>query len=510
MPQGRKAVILISFIIVSGLGLLLLPVMSFTRQQKRTNILLIMSDNHSRNHVGAYGDKVVKTPNIDKLASQGIRFTHAFCASPSCTPARAALLTGQEIWRLKDGANLWGTLPAEFKVYPDLLEENGYQTGYEGKGWGPGNYQAAGRKRNPGGDLYKSFESFLSANKASGGKPWTYWFSSKDPHRPYEVGSGKRAGIDPDRIKVPPYLPDHAEVRGDIADYYAAIQHFDGQVGELIRQLKAASEYENTLIVVCSDNGWQIPRGQANLYDFGTRVPLIIAWPERIKTPGIVDELVSLNDLAPTFLQIAGLEIPRDMTAKSIVPLLERGKTKDSKLTLHDDFIVMARERHAFVRQNGLGYPARAIRTRRYLFIRNYEPDRWPAGDPPLYGDLDAHMLHYPAPTKFFMLKNKDEKTVKPLFDLGFARRPVYELYDLHKDPDQLKNVAGKPGYQTIQNELSQKMEEYLTNTKDPRALHTAIIWDTAPYYNDRDKKPRPGKEAIERLNLKEEYDYLK
>jgi N-sulfoglucosamine sulfohydrolase len=506
MQQRRKAVFTILSIVLSGLALIFAGMSFVGQKQKRPNILLIMSDNHSWNHVGAYGDAVVKTPNIDKLAAEGIRFTHAFCASPSCTPARAALLTGQEIWRLKEGANLWGTLPAEFKVYPDLLEENGYQVGYAGKGWGPGNYQAAGRKRNPGGELYESFETFLKSNKDSGGKPWSYWFSSKDPHRPYEVGSGQKAGIDPNRVKVPSYLPDTPEIRGDIADYYAAIQHFDGQVGELISQLKASGEYENTVIVVCSDNGWQMPRGLANMYDFGTRVPLVIVWPEKIKAAKVDNHLVSLNDLAPTFLEAAGLKIPSQMTAKSMIPLFTNDKTDG----LSRDFLVMARERHAFVRRHGLGYPSRAIRTKQYLYIRNYETDRWPAGDPPLYGDLDAHMLHYPAPTKLYMLKNKDEKTVKPLFDLGFAKRPADELYDLESDPDQLKNIAGQAGFQKIQKELGKKMDQYLTETKDPRTLQKPLIWDQAAYYNDRDKKPHPGKQAIEMLNLNEEYDYLK
>ena len=137
------------------------------KEKPRPNFLIIMSDNQSWNHLGAYGDPVVRTPHIDEVAQSGVRFTHAFCSSPSCTPARAALLTGQEIYRLGEGANLWGTLPLEFKTYPDLLEEAGYRVGYEGKGWGPGNAEASGRKRNPGGDLYKSFVPTGSAANPS-------------------------------------------------------------------------------------------------------------------------------------------------------------------------------------------------------------------------------------------------------------------------------------------------------------------------------------------------------
>ena len=172
----------------------------------RPNILILMSDNHSWNHVGCYGDATVRTPNIDRVAAEGVRFTHAFCPAPSCTPARAAMLTGQDIWRLEEGANLWGTLPNRFAVYTDLLEDSGYLVGYEGKGWGPGNYGVGGWARNPGGDKYGSFEEFY--NERERGQPFCYWFSSRDPHRPYRKEGGKNAGFDLDSIQVPPYLPE--------------------------------------------------------------------------------------------------------------------------------------------------------------------------------------------------------------------------------------------------------------------------------------------------------------
>jgi N-sulfoglucosamine sulfohydrolase len=194
------------------------------KEQTRPNILLLMSDNHSWNHLGCYGDPVVNTPNIDNLAQQGVRFTNAFCAAPSCTPARASMLTGQDIWRLEEGANLWGILPSKFQVYTDMLEEAGYLVGHQGKGWGPGNYEAGGRNRNPAGDKYSSFEEFY--NKREEGQPFYYWFSSRNPHRPYEVNTEK-ADIHLASIKVPEYLPDNDIVRRDMADYYAEVQDFE-------------------------------------------------------------------------------------------------------------------------------------------------------------------------------------------------------------------------------------------------------------------------------------------
>ena len=475
-------------------------------KNSRPNFLLLMSDNHSWNHLGCYGDAVVKTENIDRIAQQGVRFTHAFCAAPSCSPARAGILTGQDIWRLEEGANLWSILPRKFTVFTDILEQSGYMVGSEGKGWGPGSVKDSGRDKNHGGRKYPSFGEFLEANTAE--KPWCYWFSTSDPHRPYTVGSGVESGMDINQVSVPPYLPDCEDVRSDICDYYYEIEKFDTDVGKIIQKLEKSGHYDNTIIIICSDNGWQMPRGLANLYDFGTRVPLIFSWKGQIHENRVVDDMVNLNDLAPTFLELAGQDIPEDMTANSLVNLLF--STKNGRIESDRNVIITARERHAFCRMNGLGYPGRAIRTYDYLYIRNFEPDRWPAGDPPLFGDVDAHMLHYPCPTKMHMLVNRNDPDVKPLFEIGFMKRPSEELYELKSDPFHMKNVAYSESYEGIKKELSRKLDKYLKETGDPRVHGKDIIWDSTPYYYERDFAPRPGKEAIEALHLSEEYNYLK
>lgn len=472
----------------------------------RPNILILMSDNHSYNHLGCYGDSVVKTPNIDKVAKEGVLFTHAFCQSPSSAPARAAMLTGRDVWQLKEGANLWGSFPSDLIVYPDLLEKAGYHVGIEGKGWGPGNYEVSGWKRNPGGDRYNSFEEFY--NEVERGQPWCYWFSSRDPHRPFLKDGGKKANIDINKIKVPAYLPDVEPVREDIADYYSEIEHFDGEVGYYLSLVGEMGQLENTIIVISSDNGWQMPRGLANLYNFGTRIPLIISWPGHFKEGRSVDDFVLMNDFAPTFLELAGAPVPEVMTAKSLVNILM--SEKSGQVETDRDFVVTARERHAFVRKNGAGYPARAIRTGDYLYIHNYEPDRWPAGDPPLYGDVDAHMLQYPCPTKMYMLVNKDKKEVAPLFELAFGKRPAEELYDLATDPEQMVNVAGRQEYREIKTKLSRQLKEYLAKTGDPREGGEPFDFDNTEYYMEADKTPRAGEEAKKALELEDEYNYLK
>ncbi|WP_343532608.1 sulfatase [Pedobacter sp.] len=472
---------------------------------KRPNILMIMSDNQSWNHVGAYGDSIVRTPNMDKLAKEGVQFENAFCSSPSCTPARAAMLAGQDTWRLREGSNLWSIMPTQYKIYTDLLESDGYQVGFQGKGWGPGSFEANGRKHNPAGHPFNSFSDFLQVKKNN--QPWCYWISSHEPHRPYSVGSGTKAGIDSNRVKVPGYLPNVPAVRGDIADYYAAIEQFDRELGQALAELKKSGELENTVIVVCSDNGWQMPRGLANLYDFGTHVPLIISWPGKFKQGLITDHLVTLNDLAPTFLELGKVAIPKEMTGKSLLPIVQ----KDTEAPNQREFVVLGRERHAFVRQYGLGYPGRAIRTKDFLLIKNYESNRWPAGDPPFYGDIDPYMLNWPGETKYYIMEHKDDPKVKRFFDLGMGKRPEIELFDIKNDPDELRNLANEPKYAAIKADLLKKMDNYLIQTQDPRSVAgDTKVWDTAPYFSEVDKKPKPSKEMQKRFKLDTAYDYLK
>ncbi|SHE82080.1 Arylsulfatase A [Mariniphaga anaerophila] len=475
------------------------------KEERRPNFIILMSDNHSWDHLGCYGDPVIQTPNIDKLAAEGIRFTQAYCSAPSCAPARASMLTGQDIWRLDEAANLWGDFPPQFEVFTKLLEESGYLVGHEGKGWGPGDWEAGGRTENPAGTKYYSFEEFY--NDREKGQPFFYWFSSRDPHRPFKADGWKKGKIDIDKLVVPPYLPDVEDVRKDIGDYYAEIENFDRDVSSYIQLLKEMGQLDNTLILVCSDNGWQMPRGLGNLYDFGTRLPFVISMPKRFAGGRVVDDFVSLNDVAPTFLELAGVEIPEEMNARSFANILE--SDKDGQVDATRDFVVTARERHAFARKNGTGYGARSYRTHDYLYIRNYNPEYWPAGDPPLFGDVDAHMLQYPCPTKMYILKNRDKEGVSELFDLGFGKRPAEELYDLNKDPFQMNNVAGSEEYKAVKDELATTLTNYLKEQGDPRETGAPMKWLNAPYYAEKDKYPTPSEEAIRELGLKEEYSLV-
>jgi arylsulfatase A-like enzyme len=440
----------------------------------RPNILFAIADDWSWPHAGAYGDMVVKTPTFDRLAREGMLFSHAFCAAPSCTPSRGAILTGQAIHRLEEGGNLWSILPKKFVVYPELLEQAGYVVGLHGKGWGPGALEGSGRTRNPAGPNFKSFQEFLETVPEH--RPFCFWFGSTDPHRPYTAGSGAESGMNAADVIVPPFLPDTPEVRSDILDYYFEVQRFDRQVGEMIRLLEASGRLEHTLVVMTSDNGMPFPRAKANVYDSGARMPLAVRWPGRVMRGGRADDLVSLSDLAPTFLEAAGLPVPSDMTGRSLLGLL--GGTESGAR----DKVFIERERHANVRAGDLSYPCRAIRTREFLYVRNLRPDRWPAGDPEMYkavgpfGDVDG------SPTKDLLLAQRGAAQFARFFDGAFSKRPAVELYDLAKDPAQLRNLADRPEHAETIRRLDAELRQWMAATLDPRATADDDRWDKFPY----------------------------
>jgi arylsulfatase A-like enzyme len=444
----------------------------------RPNILFCIADDWSWGHAGAYGDRAVATPTFDRVAREGVLFTHAFSCAPSCTPSRAGILTGQAPHRLEEGSCLHGFLPKKFPVYPDLLERAGYRVGFTRKGWGPGNFEAGGRPRNPAGQQARNFEEFLKA--VPDVTPFCFWFGSNDPHRPYDLGSGRQAGLRPEGVRIPAYWPDAPEVRSDVLDYYAEVRRFDHEVGELLKLLESRKQLDNTLVVITADNGMPFPRCKANLYDGGTRQPLAVRWPAKAKGGRTIDDFITLADLAPTFLEAADLRPPAEMTGRSIVGLLT-GKEKPGRR----DVVFVERERHAHVRKGNLSYPARAVRTRDFLYIRNLRPDRWPAGDPELvhsvgpFGDCDG------SPTKDLILSRRDK-----FFQLCFEKRPAEELFDLKKDPDQVTNVAGQPSYAAEQKKLRAALDRWMQETADPRASNDDDHWDQYPYFGAPARKP--------------------
>ncbi len=443
----------------------------------RPNILVIIADDWAYPHAGVYGDKVVKTPNFDRASREGVLFRNAFAAAPSCTPSRASLLTGRAVHQLAEGGNLWGFLPSRFEVYPDLLESAGYVVGHTRKGWGPGNFQAGGRARNPAGPQFPSFDEFYK--QVPKGRPFCFWFGSNDPHRPYEKGTGALSGMKLEDVVVPAFLPNTPEVRSDILDYYYEVERLDREAGAIITALEQAGQLDNTLIIWTGDNGLPFPRAKATLYDGGTHVPLAVRYPGKVKGGRTLDDFVVLTDLAPTLLEAAGLQPTPGMTGRSLMTLLA-GQRQPER-----DQVFLERERHANVRRGDLSYPARAIRTRDFLYIRNLRPDRWPAGDPEMYfavgefGDIDG------SPSKDLLLARQSDPAIAKYFNLATAKRPAEELYDLRKDSGQINNVAMKQEYARTKKNLGAALDKWMRDTGDPRITTDDDRWDKYPYFGN-------------------------
>ncbi len=478
----------------AALGGSVLGVVGARAAGKRPNILFALADDWSWPHASIAGDTVVKTPTFDRVARKGVLFTNAFVSAPSCTPSRGAILTGQWHWRLEEGASLHSTLRKKFDVYPDLLEQSGYHVGFTRKGWSPGNYKTGGRTRNPAGPDYKDFARFLEARPL--GKPFCFWFGSHDPHRGYKWESGVTSGMSLEDVTVPPCLPDSDVVRTDICDYYWEVQRFDREVGEMLDMLEEKGELDNTLVVISGDNGMPFPRCKSNLYDLGTNAPLAVCWGDRTKGGRVIEDFVSLSDLAPTFLEAAGLEPAAAMTGRSLLDVLDSGNS--GRVDPKRDHVLTGKERHTLCQKDSTnGYPMRAIRTHEFLYIRNFRPDRWPAGhpsdgriDPRGYGDIDASR------TKVYMMDHRDDPRVKRLSDLAFEKRLDDELYDLGKDPGQLDNVADKAEYAETKEKLGARLMAELRATGDPRALGKGDVFDNYPYYGGtrRKRTSRTGK----------------
>jgi N-sulfoglucosamine sulfohydrolase len=267
------------------------------------------------------------------------------------------------------------------------------------------------------------------------------------------------------------------------------VQRFDQQVGDILKLLEGSGRSDNTIVVITSDNGMPFPRCKANLYDSGCRMPLAIRWPKRLKAGKTIDGLVSLIDLVPTFLEAAGLRPPAGAAGTSLLPLLD-GKTQDNR-----ERAFFERERHANVRKGDLSYPSRAIRTKDFLFVRNFRPERWPAGDPTMwkavgpYGDVDD------SPSKRYILDHQGDTDIASFFSLAFAKRPAQELYDLSKDPAQINNVAGTAAYADTQKRLATELEQWMKETKDSRLSGGGDEFDKYPYFGSL-PKPRVSIEA--------------
>ncbi|WP_215224642.1 sulfatase family protein [Echinicola shivajiensis] len=506
---------------------------------KSPNILFVISDDQSFSHTSFSGSSFVDTPAFDRIASEGVYFAHCIAGSPGCAPSRSSIVTGRYPWQNEQSGQHASSWLKKYVPFIDVLGENGYMTGRTGKGVAPFQYASSPkdslwRTTDAGGiahsniryeddkegiegyakgvsglDYFENFKHFIENKKKD--QPFFFWFGPSEPHRAYEKGSWKRMGKNLEDVEVPGFLPDNDEIRGDLLDYAVEIEWFDKHLGKMLKYLEDIGELENTIVIVTSDNGKPFPRAKANAYEYGIHVPMAVRYPKAFPGGRVIDAPISFVDIAPTILEIAGAS-PEGMmpiTGESFLKLLTSEGINEKIFS----YAYSGRERHSSSRYKNWGYPQRAIRSRDYLYIWNMKPERWPAGAPQKYNPKDTVQLlpingigsdgKYIAqsaytdiddcPTKTYLLEHGGDSDIQPYLDLAIAKRPEFELYDIRKDPDCLKNLVGKEGFTKVEETLNKALVAELIRTQDPRVVGPKKdVFDTYKRYSPIRSFPKP------------------
>ncbi len=464
----------------------------------RPNILIAISDDHSWPHTSVQGSPFVETPNLDSIANAGFRFTNAYAGSPGCSPSRATLLTGQHHWMIGPAGTHGSSFPVQYQTFVDLLEDAGYKVGFTGKGWGPGDWLAGGRSKNPAGveynelklkdkphkgisetDYAANFKQFM--DERGDDEPFYFWYGAHEPHLKYaEAGHS-----DEDRAKVtvPDFLPNTEASREMLLDYADEINHFDSHLGKIIATLEAAGELDNTLIIVTADNGMPMPRAKSNGYDYGIHVPLSIRWGKRGHKGEVIVAPVGFVDLSATVLDATGLDIPEQFVGQSLLGLLG-GEVEELD---YDRAVFSGRERHSSSRYQNLSYPQRMMRRGDYLIIWSAKPELDPAGQsrniidgelsPPhsAYFDIDDSMI------KRELIARRDDPYIGRFFHLAVDKRPEWQFYNVKDDPASLNDLASDPDHARIFAVYKKQLTDTLVQTGDPRVLGYGQVWEDYP-----------------------------
>ena len=436
----------------------------------KPNILLILSDDHSWAHVGCYGNKDIKTPNLDKFAKEGMRFDRAYVACPQCVPSRAAIMSGRSPVAIQM-TRFSAPLPMDVKVFPELLKNAGYYAGVAGR-----TYHLDGSAMPPetssvveahglktfakridfvktaaGPKIVPQFREFLDS--APKDKPFVLQLCFNDPHRPLDKNAIAEPH-DPAKLTLPSHYPDTKLVREDFARYYDEISRFDADFGAVLKELDDRKLADNTLVVFQGDNGASQLRGKGTLYEFGIHVPLLARWPGKVRAGSTSSELISGEDLAPTFLSACGVAIPKEMTGKSFLDLLTGEKLIGRK------FAFAERGAHGSgLPQNSAVFDlGRCVVSKKHKLIYNalwqipYTPVDF-ANDP-FWKELQQ--MH------------KDGKLTPEQSRIYFQeKRPMFELYDLEVDPSEFKNLIGVPENAGVEKELKAALQEWMILERD-------------------------------------------
>lgn len=417
-------------------------------QKEKLNIIVFIADDVSWDDLGCYGNTQVKTPNIDQLARDGLKFDNFYLTASSCSPSRNSIITGRYPHNT-GAAELHTTPPLNMVSFPELLRNNNYYSVMAGK-FHMGPYARRGfdmmfEHRNENGDGGE--ESWLnSLKKRPKTKPFFMWFASYDAHR--EWGPNKFSGThQPNQLEPPFYLSNGNETRADLAKYYDEIKRFDFYIGEVVKELKTQQELDNTLIIIMSDNGRPFPHSKTRVNDRGMKTPFVMHWPKGIKKIDTSSKsLISAVDIAPTLLTLAGIDIPDTF----------QGHSFDRLLTEPD----LPFRNYLFAEHNWHDYEAheRMVRNKSYMYILNSRPMQ------PQNGPADA--VGSPSFNDLEILRTQGKLSAIQA-DVFMVPRPHEELYDCSRDPLQLLNVASLPEYGETLISMRNILSEWMTETGD-------------------------------------------
>lgn len=443
------------------LAAILISIVGFTPRVNAAqppNVLLILADDQTWHDVGCYGNKDVKTPNIDRLATQGMKFTHSFTATAMCSPTRQQLYTG--LFPVRNGA-----YPNHSKVHRGTksivhyLKALGYRVGLSGK-WHigpPASFPFERIAKNKVGE-------FINRDKD---QPYCLILCSSSPHLPWNQGDA--SAYDPKKLTLPPFLVDTPETRVALTKYYAEITDFDREVGQAMKQVEKSGSSENTIFIYTSEQGAQFPRGKWTCYDTGLRTSFVVRWPEKVKAGAVSDAMIQYVDVVPTLIEAAGGKPIKGLDGISFLPVL-LGKKKE-----HRDYVYGVHTTRGIIR-GSKSYPVRSIRTRDYKLILNLN------SDVPFQNILTAGADKGSYWTSW-KEKAKTDKQAAALVE-RYQNRPAIELYDVRKDTYELENLAGNKEHQQLIVSLKAKLESWMKQQGD-KGVETELK------ANDRKKNPK-------------------